>query len=84
MSYLLFWGDQAQDDLAAIRAGLGLDAAKRVGRLIAETADCLVDHPDRGQPMGALRLLPLPGLPWRLVYRIGEKRTLTILRVSPP
>lgn len=65
------WSDAALTDLFRLRGGLAADAARRIGRLIAEAADCLGDFPERGRSGTApgTRELPLPGLPWRLVYR---------------
>ena len=79
---MLAWSDAALTDLFRLRAGLGADAAKRVGRLIAEAADCLAEFPERGRPGVAAQTqeLPLPGLPWRLIYRAAEGRVM-ILRV---
>ncbi|EME68680.1 plasmid stabilization system [Paramagnetospirillum caucaseum] len=80
---MIRWSDAALTDLFRLRSGLGGDqAAKRVGRLIAESADCLDDFPGRGRDGVApgTRELPLPGLPWRLVYRAGESGVM-ILRV---
>lgn len=79
---MIRWSDAALTDLFRLRSGLGAEAAKRVGRLIAESADCLAEFPDRGREgtAPATRELPLPGLPWRLVYRAGEAGVM-ILRV---
>ena len=76
------WSDAALTDLFRLRGRLEGEVAKRVGRLIAEGADCLGDFPERGRDGAApgTRELPLPGLPWRLVYRAGEGRVM-ILRV---
>ncbi len=76
------WSDTALTDLFRLRASLAGEAAKRIGRLIAESADCLAEFPQRGRDGMApgTRELPLPGLPWRLVYRAGEGRVM-ILRV---
>lgn len=79
----LFWADRALDDLMAIRAGLEPAAAARIGRLVADAADCLVDFPERGQDEGPVRALPLPGLPWRLLYRVNGA-AITVLRVASP
>ncbi|WP_161539564.1 type II toxin-antitoxin system RelE/ParE family toxin [Paramagnetospirillum kuznetsovii] len=80
---MLSWADSALDDLHLIRAGLATEAAARVGRIIAEASDVLTEFPDRGRvgKVPDTRELPLPGLPWRLVYRIGGKGRLTVLRV---
>lgn len=79
---MIRWSDAALTDLFRLRSGLEGVAAKRVGRLIAESADCLAEFPDRGRGGAApgTRELPLPGLPWRLVYRTGEGGVM-ILRV---
>jgi plasmid stabilization system protein ParE len=80
----LRWSDAALDDLYAIRQSLGADAAKRIGRILVESAECLAEFPDRGRP-GALegtRDLPLPGLPWRITYALGDDSWITILRVK--
>lgn len=79
---MIRWSDTALTDLFRLRTGLGAEAAKRIGRLIAESADCLEDFPERGRPGTApgTRDLPLPGLPWRLVYRAGADGVM-ILRV---
>lgn len=79
---MLRWSDTALTDLFRLRAGLGAEAARRIGRLIIESADCLAEFPDRGRSGTApgTRELPLPGLPWRLIYRGGDGR-VTILRV---
>lgn len=67
----LLWSDAALDDLYRLRAGLTAEPAKRVGRIIAEAVDCLAAFPERGgvDPLSGARALPLPGLPWRLLYR---------------
>lgn len=79
---MIRWSDAALTDLFRLRSGLGGAAAKRVGRLMAETVDCLAEFPERGRDGTApgTRELPLPGLPWRLVYRMGEGGVM-ILRV---
>ena len=80
----LRWSDTALDDLYAIRQSLGADAAKRIGRILMESTDCLTDFPERGRP-GALegtRELPLPGLPWRITYAVTSDGWITILRVA--
>lgn len=71
---MLLWADSALDDLHGIRGGLSPQAAARIGRIIAESADVLVDFPERGRPGIApgTRELPLPGLPWRLIYAVSE------------
>ncbi|CUW38453.1 Conserved protein of unknown function [Magnetospirillum sp. XM-1] len=71
---MIRWSDTALTDLFRLRSGLGTEAARRVGRLIAESADCLAEFPERGRDGTApgTSELPLPGLPWRLVYRAGE------------
>ena len=83
MTPALGWSDAAMDDLYAIRAGLGADAAKRVGRIIVDATDCLALHPDRGRPglAAQTRELPLPGLPWRVIYGVGGDGRITILRL---
>lgn len=70
---MIRWSDTALTDLFSLRGGLGAEAARRVGRLIADSADCLAEFPERGRDGAApgTRELPLPGLPWRLVYRAG-------------
>ena len=80
---VLRWSDAALDDLAAIRAGLAPESAKRVGRIVVDAGDCLMEFPERGRPGSAAgtRELPLPGLPWRLVYGVTEGGGVTILRV---
>ncbi len=82
MAIQIIWSDAALDDLYAVRVGLADDTAARVGRLIVEATDCLVDFPDRGREGRAAgtRELPLPGLPWRLIYR-WTKDTVTVLRL---
>ena len=80
----LRWSDAALDDLYAIRQGLGADAAKRIGRILVEATECLVEFPERGRP-GVLentRELPLPGLPWRIIYAVADDGWVTILRVT--
>lgn len=79
---MIRWSDAALTDLFRLRSGLGGAAARRVGRLIADSADCLSEFPGRGRDGTApgTRELPLPGLPWRLVYRAGEGGVM-ILRV---
>jgi plasmid stabilization system protein ParE len=80
----LRWSDAALDDLYAIRQSLTADAAKRIGRILVDSTDCLTDFPERGRP-GALegtRELPLPGLPWRVIYALGGDGWITILRVA--
>jgi plasmid stabilization system protein ParE len=79
---MIRWSDAALTDLFSLRGGLGGEAAKRVGRLIAESADCLAEFPERGRDGTApgTRELPLPGLPWRLVYRAAGGGVM-ILRV---
>lgn len=80
----LRWSDAALDDLYAIRQSLTADAAKRIGRILVEATDCLADFPERGRP-GALegtRELPLPGLPWRVIYAVDGGGWVTILRVT--
>lgn len=79
---MIRWSDNALTDLFRLRSGLGGDAARRVGRLIAESADCLAEFPERGRDGRAsgTRELPLPGLPWRLVYRAGAGGVM-VLRV---
>ncbi|CAA7626156.1 Plasmid stabilization system [Candidatus Terasakiella magnetica] len=80
----LIWSDAAQDDLYLLRAGLADDCerAKRIGRIILDAADCVADYPERGTVGTApgTRELPLPGLPWRLVYR-QDYRGVVILRL---
>jgi plasmid stabilization system protein ParE len=80
---MIRWSDAALTDLFSLRSGLGVDAARRIGRLIAESTDCLADFPERGRAGTApgTRELPLPGLPWRLIYRAGEGGGVMILRV---
>jgi toxin ParE1/3/4 len=70
---MIRWSDAALTDLFRLRGGLGGDSAKRIGRLIAESADCLGEFPERGRDGTApgTRERPLPGLPWRLVDRAG-------------
>lgn len=70
---MIRWSDAALTDLFSLRGGLGAEAARRVGRLITESVDCLGEFPERGRDGTApgTRELPLPGLPWRLVYRAG-------------
>jgi toxin ParE1/3/4 len=79
---MIRWSDAALTDLFRLRSGLGAEAAKRIGRLMAEAADCLSEFPERGRDGTApgTKELPLPGLPWRLVYRAGESGVM-ILRV---
>lgn len=79
---MIRWSDTALTDLFALRGGLGAEAARRIGRLIAESADCLAEFPERGRDGTApgTRELLLPGLPWRLVYRAGEGNVM-ILRL---
>ena len=79
---MLAWSDAALTDLFRLRARLDAEAAKRIGRRIVEAADCLIEFPERGRDGSAAgtRELPLPGLPWRLIYRAGEGRVV-ILRV---
>jgi toxin ParE1/3/4 len=79
---MIRWSDTALTDLFSLRACLPTDSARRVGRLIAESVDCLTDYPERGREGCApgTRELSLPGLPWRLVYRAGEGDVM-ILRV---
>ena len=79
----MWWSDAALDDLHAIRARLTPDAAKRVGRIIVEATDCLIEFPERGRPGVAARTreLPLPGLPWRVIYGVAEAGGVTILRL---
>lgn len=79
---MIRWSDNALTDLFFLRSGLGAEAARRVGRLIAESADCLAEFPERGRDGRAsgTRELPLPGLPWRLVYRASEGAVM-ILRL---
>jgi toxin ParE1/3/4 len=83
MNRRIVWSDSALDDLRAIRSGLGEEAAKRVGRVIAESADCLDEFPERGRlgSVEGLRELPLPGLPWRLTYRLFSDGGVAVLRV---
>ena len=50
----LRWSDTAIDDLYAIRQSLGADAAKRIGRILMESTDCLTDFPARGRPGAGL------------------------------
>ena len=80
---VLRWSDAAIDDLHAIRAPLAAEAARRIGRVIVEASDCLMEFPDRGGPGRAARTreLPLPGLPWRLVYGVAADGAIIILRV---
>ena len=83
MAAALQWSDSALDDLHAIRATLAADTARRVGRIVVEAVDCLMEFPERGR-LGVLkesRELPLPGLPWRMVYTIAGHGGITILRV---
>jgi plasmid stabilization system protein ParE len=77
------WSDAALDDLHAIRAGLSDESATRIGRLILESVDCLSEFPERGRAgiREGSRELPLPGLPWRLVYRGDHETGITILRL---
>jgi toxin ParE1/3/4 len=79
---MIRWSDAALTDLFRLRTGLAAEGARRVGRLIAETADILAEFPERGRDGTApgTRELPLPGLPWRLVYRTGAGGVM-ILRV---
>ncbi len=79
----LMWSDAALDDLHAIRAGLSDESAARIGRLITESVDCLSEFPERGRVgiREGSRELPLPGLPWRLVYRGDREAGITILRL---
>ncbi len=79
---MIRWSDTALTDLFSLRARLAADSAKRIGRLIVESSDCLVDFPERGRAGTApgTRELPLPGLPWRLIYRTAEGGVM-ILRV---
>ncbi|CAA7619824.1 type II toxin-antitoxin system RelE/ParE family toxin [Magnetospirillum sp. SS-4] len=83
MAPRLTWSDPALDDLRAIRAGLTDEAAARVGRLICDSADCLAEYPERGRAGhgDGIRELPLPGLPWRLVYRGHDGADVVILRL---
>jgi len=77
----LDWSDAALDDLHRVRAGLSGEAAARIGRIIVDAADCLIEFPEQGRMSGdGSRELPLPGLPWRLVYRTGG-RGIIILRM---
>ena len=80
---MIRWSDAALTDLFSLRGRLGGEAAKRVGRLIADSADCLAEFPERGREGTApgTRELPLPGLPWRLVYRTAADGGVMILRV---
>lgn len=80
---MIRWSDAALTDLFSLRGGLGAEAAKRIGRLIVETADCLAEFPERGREgtVSGTRELPLPGLPWRLVYRAAGEGGVMILRV---
>jgi toxin ParE1/3/4 len=83
---MLVWADSALDDLHLIRTGLTTEAAARVGRIVAEATDCLIEYPDRGRKgtvPGTLEL-PLPGLPWRVIYRRTEGGRVTVLRLLPP
>lgn len=77
------WSDAALDDLYVIRSGLTAESAKRVGRVIVDATDCLVEFPERGRPgpMAGTRELPLPGLPWRVVYAVAADGGVTILRL---
>lgn len=77
------WSDAALDDLTVIRAGLSPDTAKRVGRIIVDATDCLTEFPERGRAGGAAgtRELPLPGLPWRVVYGVTDGGGVMILRL---
>jgi plasmid stabilization system protein ParE len=79
---MIRWSDTALTDLFSLRARLAVESARRIGRLIAESADCLAEFPERGREGSApgTRELPLPGLPWRLIYRAGEGGVM-ILRV---
>jgi len=79
----LRWSDAALDDLAAIRAGLTAESAKRVGRIIVDAVDCLLEFPERGRPgiAAATRELPLPGLPWWVVYGPVAGGGVMILRL---
>ena len=80
----LRWSDAALDDLYAIRQSLSADAAKRIGRILVESTECLADFPDRGRPgtLEGTRELPLPGLPWRVIYASDDNGWIIILRVT--
>lgn len=83
---MLVWADSALDDLHVTRAGLVADSALRVGRIIADAVECLVEFPDRGRIGTApgTRELPLPGLPWRVIYRVSDRGVVTVLRLLKP
>ncbi len=78
---MLVWADSALDDLHLIRAGLTAEAAARIGRIMVEATDCLMEYPDRGREgtVPGTRELPLPGLPWRVIYRQTEGGRVTVL-----
>jgi toxin ParE1/3/4 len=69
------WSPEAADDLAAILARIRKDnpsAARRTAKDIYERAGALKTFPNRGRQgrLKGTRELPLPPLPFIVVYRI--------------
>lgn len=79
------WTEPAVADLTAIRAYIATEnpaGATRIARALIEAGESLQGLARRGRPGRAsgTRELVITGLPWIVVYQVGEAE-VTILRV---